>query len=212
MRTARLVPILVLAVLLASDSHAQSSAPAGENWGGDEKQASNDSKEFSRDGFYVSYGYSYGIEEWDDAGGASVSNASGLNARVGYRFLENWALEAEYEWLHEFEADGASPVTANAHVITVNTRAYLPFGRFQPYALLGLGLFQSSRTGSLGGVPDGASGTFAGRFGGGVDTYLTRNWVLAAEIAYVLPSGELNPRRFLSATVGMQYRFEPLVY
>jgi hypothetical protein len=39
---------------------------------------------------------------------------------------------------------------------------------------------------------------FAGRVGGGLDFYLTRNIALSGEIAYVMPTGALGDLRYVS--------------
>ena len=174
-------------------------------------QEAEGASEYVRDGWYAGANWSMGIENWQETAGSSVENAQGLAGYVGWRFLENYGLDIQYEWFHEFQL--ASPaVSANAHIFTFNLRYYVPFDRIQPYALAGMGLMQSSREGSFGDLTDGASGNFAGRLGGGLDLYLTRNWVFEASAAYVVPSGNLNQLEFFSLAAGFQYRFEPVVY
>jgi opacity protein-like surface antigen len=63
------------------------------------------SADFARDGWYVGVHGVYGVEDWENPGGTSVSNAWGIGARVGYRFLEYWALEFEYERILQFRVD-----------------------------------------------------------------------------------------------------------
>ena len=88
----------------------------------------------------------------------------------------------------------------------MNFRYYIPFERIQPFALAGMGLMQSIGT-------DGKSrGAFAGRFGVGIDFYLTTNWVLEASTTYVLPGGDLKNSRYLCISAGLQYRFDPFIY
>ena len=48
---------------------------------------------------------------------------------------------------------------------------------------------------------------FAARFGGGVDLYLNRNFVVALDTSYVLPTGDLDGLDHVSFSLGLQYRF-----
>ncbi len=49
--------------------------------------------------------------------------------------------------------------------------------------------------------------TFAVRFGGGVEMWLTRSVVATFEARYVLPTGSLDDLDYVSGGVGLQYRF-----
>ncbi len=161
--------------------------------------------DYVRDGWYVGAQWNMGMPA-DDA----VDNSQGLSAYVGWRFLKYWGMDFQYEWQNGFVTPTGPDVgESNAHVITLNTRAYLPLGRVQPFVLAGVGLFQTSKT--AGGVHT-AKGDFAGRLGGGVDFYLTKNWVLEGSATYVLPAGDQNDQRYLSIGAGLQYRFEPYIY
>ena len=50
-------------------------------------------------------------------------------------------------------------------------------------------------------------GGFAARFGGGIDFYVTRNIMVTAEVAYVLPTGQLDDLDQLQIGGALQYRF-----
>jgi len=172
----------------------------------------------TRDGWYFGAQWNMGLEDWKIPGAtvdptATVANSQGLSAYIGWRFLESWGIDFQYEWQHGFATtfSGAAG-EANAHVLTLNGRYYIPFipfERIQPYGLVGLGLFQTSRTD---GALKTAKGDFTGRFGGGLDIYLTKNWVIEGSGTFVLPTGAQNDQRYWSIGAGLQYRFDPHIY
>ena len=63
-----------------------------------------------------------------------------------------------------------------------------------------------------GGSATTQSGDFTGRFGGGIDFYITKNWVIEGTGTYVVPTGAQNEQRYWSLGAGLQYRFDPYVY
>jgi len=202
MRSARLT-----AALLGLAAIAAPAAPAQEE--------DTESPDYLRDGWYVGLQYNRGIEDWSVPGGAmsatTVGDSNGLSAYVGWRFLEYWGIDFQYEWQNSFASTlGSVSAESNTNVFTVNGRAYLPLGRIQPFVLAGLGLFQS--TTEVSGSTVSARGNFAGRLGGGVDLYITENWVLSGSATYILPSAEQSDRRYLSVAAGLQYRFDPYIY
>ena len=46
-----------------------------------------------------------------------------------------------------------------------------------------------------------------GRFGGGVDIYQDTNSVLGFAVTYVVASGDVSDKDYVSLTLGYQYRF-----
>ncbi|MBW1685897.1 MAG: hypothetical protein JRS35_12650, partial [Deltaproteobacteria bacterium] len=96
-------------------------------------------------------------------------------------------------------------------VLTANMKEYLFKDRFQPYAVLGIGVMaahieiKDTADFDVSGcdLPRG----FAARFGGGVDLYVTEHFVLNTEIRYVLPTGDVEGLDMISLGWGLQYRF-----
>jgi OOP family OmpA-OmpF porin len=161
--------------------------------------------DFARSGAYLGLAGSVGIfpeleDDLDDVGG-DVDTGLGLNARAGYRFHPHVSVEAEFEWVRSsFEFLG-SDVDFDTYVGTVNGKAFLLTGRFQPFATIGIG--------GLGVRGDGDSGDsgFAARFGGGLDVYITRNFYAAIDAGYVLPTGDVDDFDLVSIGWGFGYRF-----
>ena len=108
-----------------------------------------------------------------------VSNSWGVNARLGYRVASWFAVEAEYEWLDPFNAslNGAHVGTLGIQSATANLRLIGPFGRFQPYFLLGVGAAFFSVDSPFSQLTVDHS-AFAGRIGLGIDVYLIENLYL----------------------------------
>jgi opacity protein-like surface antigen len=146
-----------------------------------------------------------------------VKSSFGINARGGYRFHRHFAAELEAGWHSPFDIDFAYGTTGVAKaevmplVFTANMKGYLFKDRFQPYAIVGLGVMTArlkvKDTGNFNVSGSDWSTGFAARFGGGVDLYVTKHIVLNAEIRYVLPTGATEGLDMISLGWGLQYRF-----
>ena len=149
-------------------------------------EARADDGGFARPGVYIGVGASRSanlVEAFLDGTpvleDVDVSNSWGVNTRLGYRVASWFAVEAEYEWLDPFNAslDSVHVGTLGIQSATVNLRFIGPFGRFQPYLLLGAGAgFFSVDTPASGLSVDHSA--FAGRVGLGIDVYLIENLYL----------------------------------
>lgn len=155
----------------------------------------------------------------------------GFDVYAGYRINRFLAIEAEFEMLPSTDLDysediaeapavlfpppgkpaqiGTSGTVAELESLTgtVNVKVFLPLGRFQPFALAGVGVADiEQQDGSD--VSVWVSETEAvGRFGGGADFYVTENVVLHFSLEYVLPAASLNDFDYMSYGAGLQYRF-----
>jgi opacity protein-like surface antigen len=157
-----------------------------------------DEPDFGRPGFYVGGGATYGFNLFDSAfddlfSDVQVGDTWGFYNRLGYRPLRWLAVEAEYEYLHDFgvRAEGVHLADLRAQTITANVRFIGPW-RFQPYFLLGAGasLFSLNDNGVPGLEVDHSS--FAGRIGIGLDTYVTQNLVIAVGADTVLTTAQVK--------------------
>jgi opacity protein-like surface antigen len=165
--------------------------------------------DYARNGAYLGLAGSFGIytkAEDELPGDADVEEPLGLNARAGYRMHPHLAAEGEFEWLSEadVEISGFDVGTIEAWTLTANGKAYPLTGRVQPFALIGLGAMLAEAEG--GGGSEVESG-FAARFGAGVDVYITRNFLAAFDVSYVLPTGDLEDFDYVSIGWGLGYRF-----
>ena len=150
---------------------------------------------------YISLAGVYGLCNFSDSAGSNqescgdeLENSFGMNIRVGYRFNRWVAVEGQVEWMAGFDAKDVSNLQPNPPIpgltsasldtlaFTVNARFYPLIGRIQPYALIGLGGVNSWANTNLGNTDTFTS--FAGRFGVGLDFYITPNIALTSEFAY----------------------------
>ena len=176
--------------------------------------------EYARRGIYLSLGvlgatYTAAEGELEDAldglgfsSNVQFDESVGVELVAGYRALHHLGLEFEVEVLTPSDVS-FSPFGNVADVQTVsftlNAKVYPFLGRFQPYALVGVGIMETKIE-----VP-GTDGTFSGaafRLGGGVEYYLTPSWVLDVGAEYLLPgSGEVEHLDNVSYGGGLTYRF-----
>ena len=181
--------------------------------------------EFARSGPYVGVGATYGINvlesAFDDVLGnnVNVDNTWGANARLGYRATSWLAVEAEYEYLDNFEVsvDSMRLADLQAQTISANLRFIVPIKRFQPYLVLGAGATMFSLDDNA--VPglDVDHSSFSGRIGLGFDVYLTRSIVLGIGADAVVSNAEVTDEFFsgnssgslsyVALHAGFDYRF-----
>ena len=150
--------------------------------------------------------------------------------RGGYRIDSIFAVELEGNFLSGWDTDNteipgidATDFTLDGGTATINVLAYFPIGRFQPHLLIGLGgmwaqLRTSNSVDEICGIGEywfcqsvysqlGHSVSFVMKFGGGLDYYVTRDWALVLDAAYVLPFGNLDDLRYTSFNWGFRFNF-----
>lgn len=186
--------------------------------------------EFERKGAYLDLAGSYALATFASNLSDALSKESGLPLRVssddslgvsggaGYRCHRFYSIEVEAEWLSGFDADLSQSGVGNVGTIdiepltvTTNFRAHYPAGRWQPFALVGVGIM-SAKVGvkDQGGLGLSDSETLTGmamRFGGGLDFYATKKVVLNVGAEYVLPFADVEDLDYLSFGWGIEYRF-----
>ena len=119
---------------------------------------------------------------------------------AGTRLMRFLALEAQFQWTPGIKVKGA-PGKLDPLVYTVNVRGYLPLGRFQPYAVFGIG----GMTMDFSAVKNRSA--FVTKFGVGLDYYATEHVALVASWNYNLATGDLDGFSFNTLSFGAQYKF-----
>jgi len=152
---------------------------------------------------YVQLAGLYALCNFDGANapgncGDSFDTSFGFNFRGGVRMNRWFAVEGQVEWAsgYDHKSPGSIPtpppppivqpftsVTLDSVAYTINARLYLTEGRIQPYAIAGIG-GQNSWLDTNRWNSDTFT-SFIGRFGGGVDLYVTDNLALTGEFTYV---------------------------
>jgi hypothetical protein len=127
-----------------------------------------------------------------------VDTGVGVGGAIGYRLHPHVAVEGQIEWQGNQTISFLS--VANVAELsrwdaTGNLKLFAARGRFQPYAVAGLGYVRATgaclslATCSGGGTID----SFLVRFGAGFDVYITRNIGLYAEGAYMWATSDIAP-------------------
>jgi hypothetical protein len=159
--------------------------------------------DYDRAGFYLGAGGTYANADIIDAlvVGAPEKNLGdsfGANGRIGYRGDRYLAVELQYEWLDGFR-------NLDSMSTTLNLRWFIPFGRFQPFIVTGVGASYlesdfSQSTWEL---------DITGRLGGGIEFYATRNVALILDATYMLTADNdiVEDFHYVSVGLGMIYRF-----
>lgn len=186
-----------------------------------------DDEDFSHSGLYLGVGGSYVTDTFESSledalddvfPGISidVEESLGANAVVGYRILPFLAIEAEYEWIDEFEIKvfGVKAATLEAQTLTGNLKWIVPTWRIQPYLLTGAGVTRWKLEDKLGFSVSETSTDFAGRLGVGLDLYVTPHILLTAGANAVLTATDFSvagekvePIFYVGGQAGLQYRF-----
>lgn len=180
-------------------------------------------------GVYAQVGGLNGFQTFRNADGVDVENTFGVNLAVGMRFHPRVSGELELDYLVGFDVNEVpEPPGSTTQValeipgvlVTGNAKGYLLTGRFQPYAVGGIGFMYADLRSRNAVTIECAiwycfnnravirdDVVFAARLGAGVDFWITENWALNLESSYVLPTGDLADLRFVNLSWGVSYRF-----
>jgi len=160
-------------------------------------------------GLYVGVGGGFAIEDFD---GGNADNGSYVNARVGYRFLDFLAVEGMGEYMPHFNGKSGRYLSADTSIWSgwFNTKLY-PTARWtgfiQPYLLAGVGGMWGDTKGGVLALNQINDNGLAGRFGTGIDFFLTEHLFLTTDAAYLLPTGDAHELDQVVVGGALQYRF-----
>ena len=144
-------------------------------------------------------------------------DAGGVRGKFGRRCHSRFSVEFEMEWLDDFagkeslnpNGDPVSDIKFSTIAGTINTKGYLLTGRVQPFVLVGVGAM--SVRGDRNPVGSNKSsqddGHLVARFGGGIDFYATRHWVVSGQADYVYSATNLQSTNYISVGFGAMYRW-----
>jgi opacity protein-like surface antigen len=181
--------------------------------------------DFNRPGWFLGLGASGLVSGFQGAlGRADFGDTAGFNFHGGYRLNEYIAFDGVYEYGNSFGRTGRTrtigdqTITRSSDIqtnsFTVGPKLILPLGWFQPYLDGGIGVLNANGNVQIEDVTSGqtrnggTTGTgFAGRFGGGIDVFLTPNWSLFVDNAYTIPADGPTNVYYYSFGVGGRYNF-----
>jgi opacity protein-like surface antigen len=156
-------------------------------------------QDFDRPGAYASLNGVYSVETFDNVPSSFVKNPVGASGRFGYRINENFAAEAQAEYSGDFSDIGGD---FSESLITLNGKVYLPYGRVQPYATVGIGAVIAAFD------PGSNEESFVARVGGGVDVYFNESFGLLVEGVYNIPTDRpIDDATYVSIGWGLFFRF-----
>jgi opacity protein-like surface antigen len=226
--------LLALAAPLASsaaedeDEAAEEQAePAAEEDEGEEADAGEETDwDVTHRGFYLIASGSYAFmvdrseleSKAEDAQNTGPANSNtddswGYGGRLGWRFFDRLAIEGQFQMLnsieiHSHQDSNGDNRRAKATFMTAmaNAKGYLLTERIQPYAMAGVGYGYAELRPSGNNRDDRDQG-FAAQFGVGTDFYATDNLGVMTEVAYTLPTGDIDAYDNVAILFGVMLRF-----
>ncbi len=195
MRAARTLGLALLLALLAAPALAQDDADDAE------EEESN----FAREGLYLGARGLYALEDWSDEERKGADDTDGVGLTLGYRMSPFVALEIDVEWTRDYIHPDKRDVSLLYS--SVRGKIYPLTGRFQPYAMGGIGILTTIVTNRDGQKPRDDRADWAFRGGAGMDVYITENWLIGAEASYVATVGNVKNLNYAVFGLGVTYRF-----
>lgn len=139
------------------------------------------------------------------------TNSGGFDMRLGYRWHSFLATEVEYEWVDQFKLTHTTEANAKLDDIwhlTVNQKAFLGTGRFEPYLVLGAGYYRvGSNSEQHVRISLPGTGNFGMKAGGGIEVFIIDHLALDTEIAYNFGQDSLADLRYTSFVWNLMYHF-----
>lgn len=134
----------------------------------------------------------------------------GYDVFVGYRVHKYVATEVEFEWLTdvEFDEDGGTLVDGDTMTFATSVRGILPLGRFEPFAVVGIGaMYANLEDVQRLGVAFEEGTDFLWKVGGGFDFHVTEHLGVRFSTDWMRPKGNIHALDHVSVGGGLFYRF-----
>jgi hypothetical protein len=186
--------------------------------------------EYSAPGGYLVVAGLDAFEVFTGSSGADWDNSLGFEVRGGYRVMDYLAAEIEGNFITGFDGEittangDIKTLSSESWTITVNAKGIYPLGRFEPYAIVGIGAMWSNlvtgdyvdddcTVGFLGWWCDnpqelqGKKSVFVAKFGAGTDFWVLDDVALTLDAVYVLPTGDLKEQTYIKLGWGFKFRF-----
>jgi opacity protein-like surface antigen len=198
--------------LAADESETEASAEAtGEDESGGDEESSEPAG-YASTGIYSAHHALYALSNITNDGGAQNDDSFGADFRVGYRAHERAAAELQWEWTDRFDESIGGVTTREFRdnwTLTLNGKVFALTGRWQPYALVGFGLYHVNEEFETGprADTDDHQNDGVGRFGVGVDLYGDETIAINLEAAYVKGFGSLDDLDYVSFGWGFQFKY-----
>lgn len=185
-------------------------------------------------GVYIGIGGTYAVENFggdafEIGGGAldlKIDDTWGVNLKLGYHFNELFAIEFDFDWLSEFEADEkvfiigtpGTPVNVDGELEVLTYMLVAKFSpdlgskRVRPFGVVGFGLmdaeaFVKATVGAISAADSDSDTDTCGKLGLGVDYFATQNISIGLEVNHLWGFGDLDGVRYFNITLGVAYHF-----
>ena len=161
----------------------------------------------SRSGPLLGVGGLYAIDDFSNLG-MGTDGSGGFSLHVGYRFNKWISSELRMDRFSQFDAHsgGVDVGEVNGWYLGLDQKAYFLHGRFQPFALLGLGLLDMETTNNTAANPSKTDDGVGLRFGGGLDIYATNKVLVTTDVSYLLGVGDVGDYGVTVIGLGILYR------
>lgn len=134
----------------------------------------------------------------------------GVQLKGGYIFNKLVSVEGRYEFVDAFEVD-SNGMTDELDVmnLTVNAKLTCPaFDTYIPYVVAGIGAMSAKEEITFGGATSKTTDNgVCARGGIGVDAYITDEFSIGLEAAYMSGFGNVDHVRYTELSLGVSYHF-----
>ncbi len=154
---------------------------------------------YSHNRYYAGLGVGGSIPTGNAEDDDDVDPSVSFHVRAGGRFHPHWSAEGQLEWHDRFDGPG---VHYTAWTLGAAGRYHFLKGRWQPTALLGLGVMNSRKMG------DGSARSDIGpalRFGGGITYFLHADYAATLDAIYVRPFGQPDDLDFFAFQLTFEF-------
>lgn len=173
--------------------------------------------------FYIGAGGSYAIENFD--GGGDFDNSWGINAKLGYRLIDEIAVQFDYDYLWKFDDEEQIDLFGNnfdgeveLDIMTfiLSLKGNFPVKWYQvisPYLIAGGGIMYGDADFKIRGPGISSNSSsdetdLCGKFGGGVDFFFTEHFSANLEGNYTFGFGDLDDIRYFHFILGGVFHFD----
>jgi len=173
--------------------------------------------------FYIGGGGSYGIENFDGSG--NWDNSWGINAKVGYHFMDIASVQFDYDYLWGFEDsesidflgdtfDGDAELDIMTYILSL--KGHFPvkwYNVISPFVIVGGGIMHADADFKIRGPGFSSNSSsdeidFCGKIGGGFDFFFNEYFSLNLEGNYTSGFSDLDDIQYFHFILGGVIRFD----
>lgn len=166
--------------------------------------ASTASAQTSTGYVYAGAGASFANEKFDLPSGIHADDAAALDLFAGYRVRPELAVEAQAQFLSDFDLDGSGGGDIDGFALTGSAKVFpVTSGPIQPFGLLGVGILDLDGPRRI----DANETNWLFQLGAGIDFPVADRTILEVRGDYRFPQGALDDFEYWTLGANVQYRF-----